>query len=111
MLLYMKFLLLCFINYIQKNNLFLEKSNTLYDKVINNTNKYSGFDYRYIENEDKQNIIIYKIQKNFENKRLLNILENNNINIHTKIGLLYDNSVKPTNIMSGGLMTNYDFEF
>jgi hypothetical protein len=73
-------------------------------------NKFNGTDDRYpaseiITEEDK-----YKTFKNNENKRKLDILENEYISIYDKLELLRDSSIKPHNLAKGGLMDDYDFE-
>ena len=110
----MIFITLCFVLYFQNNdkrnsNLFLKSSNTLNNKDLNF--KLTGIDERYIycKNETNKAETLYKIIENFEKKKILNTLENNNISINTKLKLLEDNSIKPLNLKAGGLMQDFDF--
>jgi len=108
----MKFFLLLFLTYIQKNKFIIlnENSNT-FNKVKNNS-KYNGFDNRYIHiNETEEQEELYKIHKHFENKKLLDILQNENVSLITKLILLQDNRIKSHNIFAGGLTKDFDFEF
>ena len=100
----MKFLIILFLACIKKNklNLTLEDSNTF---------KYNGFDYRNFENITEERNRLYKIYRHFENKNLLDILQNDNVSISVKILLLKDNRIQSSNIYAGGLMNDFDFEF
>ena len=104
----MRFLLLCFIIYFKKyinNNSYLLStfSNTNYRSVN------SGNDERYPINETNNEAEIYNIYKNHENKKLLDILQNDKISINTKLDLLEDNTIKPINLTVGGLMDDFNF--
>ncbi len=104
----MRFLLFCFIMYFKKNinnisYLLGSFSNTYYKSV------YSGNDERYPVNETNNHIELNNIYRNNENKKLLDILQNNKISINTKLDLLNNNSIKPSNLMAGGLMDDYNF--
>ena len=104
----MRFLLLCFIMYFKKNinnisYLLGSFSNTYYRSV------YSGNDERYPVNETINHVELNNIYRNYENKKLLDILENDKISINTKLNLLKDNSIKPINLKSGGLMNDFNF--
>jgi hypothetical protein len=104
----MMFLLVCFILYYKKdttNNSYLLStfSNTNYRSV------YTGNDERYSINETNNEVEIYNIYKNHENKKLLDILENDKISINTKLDLLEDNTIKPINLTAGGLMDDFNF--
>ena len=104
----MRFLLLCFIIYYKKyinNNSYLLStfSNTNYRSV------YTGNDERYPINETNNEVEIYNIYKNHENKNLLDILQNDKISINTKLDLLQDNTIKPINLTAGGLMDDFNF--
>jgi len=103
----MRFLLLCFVIYFKKyiNNkyyLLSSFSNT------NHRSVYTGNDERYPINETN-NEYIYNIYKNHENKKLLDILENDKISINTKLNLLQDNTIKPINLTAGSLMDDFNF--
>jgi hypothetical protein len=104
----MRFLVLCFIIYFKKyiNNssyLLSSFSNTNYRSV------YTGNDERYPINETNNEVEIYNIYKNNENKKLLDILQNDKISINTKLNLLEDNHIKPINLTAGGLMDDFNF--
>ena len=101
----MRFLLLCFIVYFKKyinNNSYLLStfSNTNYRSVN------SGNDEIYLINETNNEAQIYI---NHENKKLLDILQNDKISINTKLDLLEDNTIKPINLTVGGLMDDFNF--
>jgi hypothetical protein len=107
----MKFFLILFLVYIQKNQFSIlnENSNTL--NKIKNGYKYNGFDHRYkYINKTEEQEKLYNIHKHFENKKLLDILQNENISLITKLLLLQDNRIKPHNIFAGGLTKDFDFE-
>lgn len=109
----MRFLVVLFLiyNYNSKNKsskLFLCNSNTLRNKVV--SEKYNGYDHRNL-NETSQDTTLYKIQEYFEKKKLLDILQNKNISLTTKILLLQDSSIKSTSLYAGGLMKDFDFDF
>ena len=75
-------------------------------------NKTSGYDNRYIANETEIQKQKYNIYKNFEKKNLLNILQNDNLSIDYKLYILSldNNEIQSSNIKSGGLMKDFDFE-
>ena len=100
----MIFLLLCFVIYFKKYN-----NNSYLLSTFTNTNcrsVYTGNDERYPNNETINEVEIYK---NHENKKLLDILENDKISINTKLDLLEDNTIKPINLTAGGLMDDFNF--
>ena len=104
----MRFLLLCFIIYFKKyinNNSYLLStfSNTNYRSVN------SGNDERYPINETNNEAQMNNIYKNHENKKLLDILQNDKISINIKLNLLEDNIIKPINLTAGGLMDEFNF--
>ena len=104
----MRFLLLCFVIYFKKyiNNKYYLLSS------FSNTNHrsiYTGNDERYSINETNNEYEIYNIYKNHENKKLLDILENDKISINTKLNLLQDNTIKPINLTAGSLMDDFNF--
>lgn len=104
----MMFLLLCFIMYLKKyinNNSYLLStfSNTNYRSVN------SGNDERYPTNETNNETEIYNIYKSHENKKLLDVLQNDKISINTKLDLLHDNTIKSINLTAGGLMDDFNF--
>jgi len=104
----MRFLLLCFIIYYKKyinNNSYLLStfSNTNYRSL------YTGNDERYPINDTNNEVEIYNIYKNHENKKLLDVLQNDKISINIKLDLLQDNTIKPINLTAGGLMDDFNF--
>jgi len=104
----MRFLLLCFIVYFKKYirnnyNLLATFSNTNYRSV------YTGNDERYPNNESNNDTKLHNIYKNHENKKLLDILQNDKISINTKINLLHNNTIKPINLTAGGLIDDFNF--
>ena len=116
----MKFLVLLFLIYHKKfmrndSKIFSynsENSNTLKSKGI--SEKYNGYDHRFLNETlktEQKEAILYKIQKHFEKKKLLDILQDVNVSLATKLLLLQDNSIKACNIIEGGLMKDFDFEF
>jgi len=116
----MKFLVLLFLIYHKKivrndSNIFScnsEKSITLKSKSI--SEKYNGYDHRILNETLKTNqkeANIFKIHEYFEKKKLLDILQDTNVSISTKLLLLQDNSIKACNLYAGGIMKDFDFEF
>jgi len=98
------FLLRCQTNY---NILFPKKLNTYLNAKVS-----SGNDERYetIKNETEIKMQLHNLHKNYKKKRLLEILQDNNVSINTKIELLKDNSIKANNLKSGGLFNEFDFD-
>ena len=72
--------------------------------------KFNGTDDRYPASENITQEEKYKIYKNIENKRKLDILQNEYISIYDKLQLLNDRSIQPHNLAKGGLMDDYEFE-
>ena len=106
------FLVLLYLIYNQKksSNLFLYNSNTLRNKVV--SEKYNGYDHRNLNDMNKTSqVTVYKIQQHFEKKKILDLLQDTNVSLTTKIILLQDSSIKPSNLYAGGLMKDFDFEF
>jgi hypothetical protein len=94
----MKFLVLLFLIYhkkIMRNDTKLfsynsKNSNTLKSKGI--SEKYNGYDHRFLNETlktDEKEATLYKIQKHFEKKKLLNILQDANVSLATKLLLLH----------------------
>jgi hypothetical protein len=104
----MRFLLLCFIIYFKK---YINNRSYLLSTFSNTSHRsiYTGNDERYPINETNNEVEVYNIYKNHEKKNLLDILQNDKISINIKLNLLEDNTIKPINLTSGGLM--YDFNF
>ena len=89
-------------NYLKNNDL---------SYISNKNNSFEGFDMR--ENINN-NIPIYNISIFFYKKNLLDILNNDNINIHKKLNYIdnydkYNKYYKYLDIYSGGLMKDWDF--
>ena len=116
----MKFLVLLFLIYHKKimrndSKLFSsnsKNSNTLKTKGF--SEKYDGYDHRILnepQKTDQKEVTLYKIHQHFEKKKLLDILQDTNVSLATKLLLLQDNSIKACNIIEGGLMKDFDFEF
>lgn len=106
------FLLFCIEKTNKINFLLTENLNTL--SVVSNkynSKKLSGYDERFpLNNTNSDNIELYNIAIFLEKKKLLDILQNENVSLMTKIFLLNDNTIRPHNIFAGGLMDNFDFE-
>ena len=87
----------------------IKTSNTFTStSILNSKNNISGFDYRFpIDNKNLTEI--NKIKKMFEKKILLDILTDQNVPIITKMYLLKNNNINPSNILAGGLLKNFDF--
>jgi hypothetical protein len=90
-------------------NLLTKKNSNTFPEKKNNL----GNDERYKNKTEIDYYQLYLIQKNMENKKLLDILENKNISIHTKLYLINRNNttnntgIKPFNINAGNLMKDW----
>ena len=106
----MKFLIITLLFYCQRHItkytiLSPEKSNT-YSTA---KKKSSGLDERYLPvNETETQTQLYNIRQNFEKKKMLGILQNENVIIEDKLALLRDNSIKSPNIRAGGLINEFE---
>ena len=69
--------------------------------------KTSGNDERHIKNITQYELEIKNFGKNWENKILLDILEDDAISINYKLELLKDDSIKVSNITAGGLTNDF----
>ena len=107
----MKFFLLLFLLCIQNKKLNLIQDISITFQIKKENYKYDGYDYRNYKNETNEQIQLHKIQQHFQNKKLLDILKNENISFITKVLILNDNTIKPYNLFAGGLMKDFDFEF
>ena len=67
----------------------------------------AGFDTTKLGDD----VNVYKIRSHFENKKLLDILQDKNISIVAKAHMLEDNNVKPPNRFAGGLFKAFDIDF
>ena len=106
------FLLFCIEKTNKINFLLTENLNTL--SVVSNkySKKSSGYDERFpLNNTNSDNKELYNIASYLGKKKLLDILQNENVSLMTKIFLLNDNTIKPHNIFAGGLMRDFDFDF
>jgi len=72
--------------------------------------KHNGTDDRYPASENITEEEKHNIYKNYENKRKLDLLQNEYISIYDKLQLVEDNSIKPYNLAAGGLMDDYEIE-
>ena len=97
-------LLFCVKNY---GDRFL-KINEINSNTLNEKNN-SGYDERFGNNKNISEI--FYIKELFAKKKLLDILNNDNISIYTKLIILNDKGIKPYNLFAGGLMYNFDFDF
>ena len=70
--------------------------------------KTNGFDYR--PNIPESPIQYYRITKHFENKQLLNILQNPKIPFHVKVNLIQKPGITPPNLYAGGIMRDFLFD-
>ena len=77
--------------------------------------KTNGFDHRpknnYTTTSINKDIDISKIRAYFEKKWIINTLQNPNIPISKKLFLIRDDDIKSPNLISGGLMDHFDFDF
>ena len=70
--------------------------------------KTNGFDYRPDIQESP--LQLQRIRKYFENKRLLDTLENPQIPLHVKVNLIQKPGITPSNLYAGGLMRDFCFD-
>lgn len=96
------------------NNRYIAKPNTLpirkkaiFSKGFSSNIKFSGKDERYSENEVVETTKLYE---NIQNKKFLDVLQDDNISMCNKLEMLKDNSVKPSNLYAGGLMEDFEFD-
>jgi len=79
--------------------------------------KKTGLDERVSKLDNIiENELLEKIHENFHKKRLLDILENNQISIIQKMDILnqylfYNTTSLHANLFAGGLLDDWDFEF
>jgi len=95
-------------------NHFIAKPNTLpiqqkniFSKGYYSNIKFSGNDERYPENEVVE---LSKVYENIQNKKYLDFLQDNDISINNKLEMLRDDSIKPSNLLAGGLMKDFEFD-
>jgi hypothetical protein len=79
------------------------------DNIITNN---TGKDERYINFVKEEDCSLEKIKELFDKKKILNILQSNDVSIFTKLSLLKlsEEEVKPFNIFSGGLLNDFKFD-
>lgn len=70
--------------------------------------KTNGFDHR--PNITESSLQLQRIRKYFENKRLLDTLENPQIPLHVKVNLIQKPGITPSNLYAGGLMRDFCFD-
>lgn len=106
----MMFLLIMILLTLKCSNTFTNSDKYMLQKKIIVHNN-SGYDERFPNITNDYNIEqVLKIKQYFEKKKLLKILQDENVSIITKIAYLKDNSITPNNIVSGGLLKDFDFE-
>ena len=94
-------------------NIFLILFNSIKNKNKNN----SGYDERYplIINEDTKQLKLKYFAENYEKKKILLLLKTHNLSMIEKIKMInefYDiNSVKQSNILNGGLLDHWLYDF
>lgn len=83
----------------------------------NKTKKNVGKNHQMMKNGRypliEEKILLPKIIENHEKKELLEYLQSNNVSIIYKIKKIndfYGNEVKPSNMLSGGLLDDWNFE-
>jgi len=99
------------------NNTFLFKNNKNNIYFIKLSNKYDGYDMRYIDennlNNSKNSSISINYREIFNKYKLYKLLKNENVSINTKLELIkeeyvFDDNIVP-NITKGGLYKDWDF--
>lgn len=84
----------------------------LTNNLISDNNYKLGYDFT--KNEYNEEESIYKINENFKNKKLLTILESNQISLEDKLKLIDDYDIlekKYIDIKAGGLLDDFNFDF
>lgn len=71
--------------------------------------KTNGFDQRP-QLPESALVRHYLIPKFFEKKRLLDVLQNPHVPLHTKIRALPNPTVEPSNVNAGGLLKDWSFD-
>ena len=92
------------------SNTFSRHNNIIINGI--NSKKSSGYDERYSVNNTYNNINstqLGNIVQFFDKKKLLNILEDDNVSLYTKIILLKNNNIKKSSLFAGGLLNQFDF--
>jgi hypothetical protein len=88
-----------------------DKINCKLVKINKKEKKNSGCDERFFIKPVCNNTEINNIIQFFNKKIQLDILQNPNVSIYTKIEMLkYRKFIEPYNIFAGGLMNHFDFE-
>ena len=86
-----------------------KKLNTYKHSKTYANKKSSGYDERQLEsNLTEIQTQLYNLRRIFEKKRMLDILQNENVNMNHKLDLLTDNSITAPNIRAGGLMDDFE---
>ena len=94
-------------NHIPKPNTLPIQPKKLFSKGFYSNMKFSGKDERYSENEVVET---NKLYENIQNKKILDVLQDNTISIYNKLEMLRDDSIKPCNLHAGGLMEDFEFD-
>lgn len=94
----------CILNNRSVKTLLYFKDNIILNEYTNNTGK----DERNI-NFVKEDLSLEKIKELVDKKKLLDVLQSNEVSILTKLSLLKisEQDVKPFNIFSGGLLNEF----
>ena len=105
----MKILFFCFYFFYKINkDIILSTINKDYILNTKKNIKNDGYDERYLTNNTNENEI-YNIYKLIKKKRILDILECENVSNYDKLRILEDNSISPPNLHAGGLLHDFDF--
>ena len=94
-------------DFIAKTNTLPIQPKKLFSKGFYSNIKFTGKDERYPENEEVE---LDKVYENIQNKKCLDILEDNNISVYKKLELLSDKTMKHSNLHAGGLMKDFEFD-
>lgn len=73
--------------------------------------KTNGFDHRPQSNSSSSSENMLEIRIFFEKKMLLETLQNPNVPIQVKMRMLEDREYRKYDILAGGLLRDFDFEF
>lgn len=115
-----KSLLICLLFFIKQYNCYVFKptgivlspENSKYNKFPKD--RY-GFDERYDKNNIDELVLLEKIKINHYKHKLLTELKRDDVNENDKIKLIEKhfglNEIKPFNIINGGLLDEFNFDF
>ena len=83
--------------------------NRIKNNIYLNYNKFNGYDNRNLTSNNiitKTNLSII-----FNKYELLKKLKSNKYNIHQKLEIIDNNIIHQVNILNGGLLEDWDFDF